>query len=182
MPLYSRRRDRLFLRRINEELLQKIIGVEVAIYKHAIQEMNPNIYGESSEKVYYNPVRVHALVTNDDSILSVNEAGQLSKDKTLSIAFLRDELEDLGLVVEISDIMVWDDGYYQVDNVRNSNYWWGRNPASSIPVQEGDSASHGYAVSVIAEVHRTDITNLNLVETRSGTNKISTKSKLPRNL
>ena len=106
----------------------------------------------------------------------------VEEDKNLTVGFLRDELVGLSLVIEISDIIVWDGGYYQVDNVRSSNHWWGRNPDTSIPIAEGDSGDHGYTVSVIAEVHRTSMANLNLVETRSGINNINTKSKLPRNL
>jgi hypothetical protein len=183
MPLYGGPRDRALIRRINNELLQRIIGVEVAVYKLAVADMDSNIYGESSEKRYYNPMRVHALVRRDDSIVNLSETGEISKDKTLSIGFLRDELVNLNLVMEVSDIIEWDGGYYQVDNVRQSSgQWWGRNPDTSIPIAEGDSGDHGYSVSVIVEVHRTSTSNLNLVETRSGINSLTTKSKLPRNL
>jgi len=182
MPLFGGSRDRAFIRRINNELLQRVIGVQVAVYKLAVSEMNSNIYGESSEKVYYNPMRVHALVRRDESVVNISEAGEINKDQNLSIGFLRDELVDLSLVIEISDIIVWDGGYYQVDNVKSTKHWWGRNPDTSIPIAEGDVGDHGYTVSVIAEVHRTSMANLNLIETRSGVNKINTKSKLPRNL
>lgn len=183
MPLYGGPRDRALIRRINNELLQKIIGVEVAVYKLAVSEMDHNIYGESSEKRYYDPIRVHALVRRDDSIMNLAETGEITKDKNLTIGFLRDELVNLNLVMDISDIIEWDGGYYQVDNVRNSSgLWWGRNPSTSIPIEEGDSGDHGYAVSVIVEAHRTSMANLNLVETRSGNNSLTSKSKLPRNL
>jgi hypothetical protein len=182
MPLFGRSRDRKLLRGLNEELLQKIIGVEIALYKLAITDMDHNIYGESSEKRYYNPIRLHALVRRDDTVAVNNETGEFDTNKSLSIGFLRDELVDIGVVLEISDIIEWDGGYYQIDNVRSANHWWGRNPDTSIPVTEGDVASHGYSISIIAEVHRTSMANLNLVEVRSGINNINSKSKLPRNL
>lgn len=182
MPLYGRSRDRALIRRLNNELLQRIIGVEVAIYKMAITDMKANIYGESSEKRYYQPVRVHALVQIDDSLLNINEVGELDKEKNLTIAFLRDELVGLSLVIETSDIIVWDDGYYQVDNVRSTSHWWGRNPDTMIGIQEGEITDTGYTVSIIAEVHKTSMGNLNIVETRSGINNINTKSQLPKNL
>lgn len=182
MPLYGTPRDRRLVSAINKEILQKIIGVEVAVYKLAMNDTTSNIYGESSNKQYFHPVRVHALVRNNDSAIVTGEVGELSKDKDISIAFLRDELYEKKLVIEMSDIIVWDMGYYQVDNVKESNYWWGRNPETSIPIATGDSGDHGYIISVIAEVHRTNIGNLNLVETRSGINSIRTGKKLPRNL
>lgn len=182
MPLYGGPRDRALIRRINNEILQRIVGTEVAVYKLAVSEMESNIYGESSEKRYYNPVRVHALTRRDDTTMTLNELGELDSQKTLSIGFLRDELVNLNLIIEISDIILWDDGYYQVDNVRTTSHWWGRNPDTSIGIAEGDVSDHGYTVSVIAEVHRTSIANLNLVETRSGNNNITTKSNLPKDI
>ena len=47
MPLFGGSRDRAFIRRINNELLKRIIGVEVAVYKLAVAEMNSNLYGET---------------------------------------------------------------------------------------------------------------------------------------
>lgn len=182
MPLYGTPRDRRLLSAINKEILQKIIGVEVAVYKLAPDETALNIYGESSAKRYFTPVRAHALVRATDSTTTVNDIGEIVKDKELSIAFLRDELFEKNLVIEISDIIVWDDGYFQVDNVKTSNYWWGRNPETSIGIETGDVGDHGYIISVIAEVHRTNMGNLNIVETRSGINSIRTRGGLPRNL
>lgn len=182
MPLFGGRRDSAFIRRVNNEILQKVVGVEVAVYKLAVDDTESNIYGESSKKVYYNPVRLHALVRRDDTISVNGETGEIDKNKNVSIALLRDELIKKNVVIEISDIIVWDDDYYQVDNVKASTYWWGRNPASSIPVQEGDVNYHGYAISIVAECHLTSIGNLNIVDTRSGINSITTKSGLMKNL
>jgi len=182
MPLYGTPRDRRLISSINKEILQKIIGVEVAVYKLAVEETKTNMYGESSNKQYFIPVKVHALVRINDSTVSTNDAGELSKDKDLSIAFLRDELFDKKLVIEMSDIILWDKGYYQVDVVRESNYWWGRNPETSIAIETGESGDHGYIISVIADVHRTNMGNLSLVDVRSGVNSIRTTSNLPRNL
>jgi hypothetical protein len=179
MPLFGGQRDAGFLKRVNKELLQKVIGIEVAVYKIAIEHTPVNIYGESSSKKYYNPIRVHALVRKDDTLSVNSETGEIDTNKNLTIGFLRDELVEKKLVIEISDIIYWDGGYYQVDNVKKTNYWWGRNPEESIPVVEGDTAEHGYAVSIIAECHLTSITNLDLVDNRVGINKIT---KLPKNL
>ena len=182
MPLFGGSRDRAFIRRINRELLKRIIGVEVGIYKLAIDQMEANQYGESSEKRYYNPVRLHALVRREETLAINSETGELDQDKNLTIGFLRDDLVDLSYVIEISDIVLWDEGYYQIDNVKSTNYWWGRNPDTDISGVKAETGRSGYAVSIIIEVHRTTIANLNLVETKAGINSLHTKSKLPRNL
>jgi len=178
MALFASARDASLMRRLNREMMQRIIGIEVAIYKIALEETVANIYGESSDKRYYSPVRVHAIVQRDDTTMTTNELGELTNEKTAKFGFLKDDLTDLNLVVEVSDIIVWDGGYYEVDNVRASNYWWNRNPDTLIAYNQGEIGEFGYAISIIAEVHRTSMDSINLVDVRTGTNK--NRSKRPR--
>lgn len=183
MALFGSARDRSLLRRVNREMMQKIISIEVAVYKLVLEDTKTNIYGESDNKQYYNPVRLSALVENNSSVMNTTIFDEVEKGKDISVGFLRDDLVALDLRIEESDILYWDGDYYQVDRVGGStNYWWNRNQNESIPYLEGDVADHGYDLAVNVEAHRTNITNLNLIDTRSGLNNISNTNKLPRNL
>lgn len=182
MPLFGSGRDSLLIKHFNKEIMHRIVGIEVEVYKLAISEMQENLYGETAEKKYNNPVRMYALVTGDSTTVINNEQNILDVEKTLSIGFIRQDLVDKDLVVEVSDIINWDGGYYQVDNVRTTSYWWGRNEESLIGYQQSEHNKFGYNISVIAEVHRTAITNLNIVETRSGINPPNRQYKKPKNL
>lgn len=182
MPLFASARDASLIRRLNREMMQRILGIEVAVYKLALTEMIPNIYGETSDKYYYAPVRVHAIIRKDDSTMINNDIGELDKEKTITVGFLRDDLVDSNLLIEVSDIILWDAGYYQVDNVKSSNYWWNRNPDTFTSFQEGETGEFGYSLSIMAELHRTSMSSLNIVDTRSGINHPKHKSKRPRYL
>lgn len=180
MPLFGSARDASFMRLINREMIQRISGIEVAIYKIATSETNHNIYDETTKKVYYNPVRLYTIITEDDIQWNANDTGNIEGSKTVKFAFLRDDLVDLNLVMEVSDIIKYDNKFFAIDNIIDSQYWWGRNPTTLIGQVEGEYSDFGYSVSVIAETHMTSISNLNIVETNAGVNPV--KRIIPRNL
>lgn len=180
MPLFGSSRDASFIRLINREMIQRISGIEVAIYKLAVSETLHNIYDETTKKMYYNPIRMHAIITEDDVEWSVTDIGNAEGSKTIKFAFLRDDLVDIDLVLEVSDIIKYDNKFFTVDNVIDSRYWWGRNPSTLIGQVESEYSDFGYSVSIIAAAHMTSISNLNIVDTLSGVNAI--KKVIPRNL
>ena len=179
MPLFGGERDAGLIKKVNTELLEKVIGIEVAVYKLSVENTPSNIYGESNRKAYYNPIRVHALVRLENTISVNSDTGEIDTNRNITVGFLRDELIKKNLVIEISDIIYWDNAYYQVDNVTKTNYWWNRNPDTSIPVLEGDVGKHGYSISIIAECHLTSITNLDIIDNRVGINNFN---ELPKNI
>ena len=179
MPLFGSGRDASFMRRISREMMQRIVGIEIALYKLVIADMEANIYGETSSKIYENPRRVHAIVTSDSSVGINTDTGELDTEKSIEFAFLRDDLVDINTMIERSDIIGWDGAYYQVDHVSSTNYWWGRNPDTLIGHQEQEFREFGYSIGVVVETHMTSISNLNLVDERSGINNPTKQVKLP---
>ena len=182
MPLFSGKRDRLLVRHLNRELLHRFISIECALYKLALPEMEINIYNESSKKVYYNPVRLFCLVNKDDAAFNDIDTG-LDTTQTLQFKFLRDDLKDVDVVLTEGDILKYDERFYEIDNVRQQQYWMGRNN-ETLPIEvEGRSdSSFGYNISIIAETHLTRVSQLNLVEVRSGVNTVKTTAVFPKNL
>lgn len=180
MPLFGSARDASLIRRLNREMMQRIVGIEVAIYKLALDETIANIYGESSDKRYYSPVRVYAMIQKDDTTSTNSLTGEIDNEQTITFGFLRDDLVDINLVLEVSDIIMWDGGYYLVDNISSTNYWWNRNPDTLIAYQQGEVGEFGYSVSLVAETHRTSMDSLSIVDVRSGINTQKNRSKRPR--
>lgn len=167
MPLFGSNRDSGLMRGINEELLQKVIGEEVAIYKFALAETETNLYDESNQKTYYNPVRVFTLIEFGEKG-SITEEFGLNYEKTATFGFMKDELITKGLTIEEGDIIFHDDRYYEIDQVSNTKYWTGRNPDSNIGMVEDAWKKHGYDLTIIADAHLTPSTGLNIVDKRSG--------------
>ena len=73
--------------------------------------------------------------------------------------FLRDDLVDAQVVPEIGDIVMWQDGYWEIDNENISQLFVGKDPDYPYTDDNGnnplenDLAGFGYNVSVICTAH-----------------------------
>lgn len=159
--------------------MQRFISVEIAYYKLALPEMEINLYNESNSKVYYNPVRFFSLVAFEETSMNDVDTG-LDTSQSVVFSFLRDDLKDLDVVFDEGDIIKWDGKYYEIDNLRFNQYWMGRNPDHLLITTEGRSndMGFGYNIAVRADTHLTRLSSIQLVEFRSGVNRIN----VPRNL
>lgn len=177
MALFGSDRDMSLFRSVNRELINRYIDIEVVLYKLALSATDINIYGESDRKTYYQPVRMNALIARDATSATDDGYG-IDKGRSALFAFLKPDLIDKNLVIEIGDIIYWDLEYYEVDNESQSQeHVAGRNENTDIGVN--DRGIFGMDLSVIIEAHITRINGLNIIETRSGTSVVSSK---PRNL
>jgi len=182
VPLFAGKRDRMLMRHLNRELLHRFVSIECALYKLALPEMEINLYNESSKKVYYNPVRLFCWV-NKDPVTSADTDAGMDFAQTIQFKFLRDDLKDIDVVLTEGDIIKFDEDYYEIDSVVDQQYWMGRNNETlPIEVEGRSNSSFGFNISLIAQAHLTRISQLNLVETRSGVNTISTVKSFPKNL
>lgn len=170
MALFGSFRDASLLRSISREVMKKIISNEVAIYKVSLENTRTNIYNESVSKVYNPPVRVSCLVELQDKTTGGDDMA-LDFIKTSTFYFLRDDLVDINLYVDEGDIIEWDNQYFEIDNIRRSNYWMTRNPDTLLPQVLGDFQNYGYSISITAEAHLTKLSSLNLVDVRSGVDR-----------
>jgi hypothetical protein len=162
--------------------MHRFISIECALYKLALPEMEVNLYNESHKKIYYNPVRLFCLVNKDDATFNDVDTG-LDTTQTLQFKFLRDDLKDINVVLSEGDIIKYDEKYYEVDNIKEQQYWMGRNDETlPIEVEGRSNSSFGFNISIIAETHLTRMSQLNLVEVRSGVNSINVMRTFPKNL
>lgn len=163
-------------------MITDIISVEVALYKLSLVDSSINLYSESSKKSYYNPVRLFCLVAKEDITMDDSDVG-MTVNQLVTFNFLRDDLRDIDLVIEEGDIIKFNEKYFEIDNTNENQYWFGRNPDTLLITTEGRSNyGFGYNVSVKCSTHQTRISQLNLVQVRSGLNTIKTNHNLPRNL
>lgn len=166
MPLFGSKRDGELMLRYNREMIQNIISIEVEIFKISTNDTATNIYNESDRKVYYNPIRFYCLIRKDDKTTLDSDIG-IDFTKTIQFNFIRKDLLDKGFRIIEGDVIKFDSQYFQVDNVRESQYWVGRNNETLISNQTNNE--HGMNVSTLVDAHLTKLTSLNLVDTFHGT-------------
>ena len=167
MALFGGNRDAKFLASINKELLNSIVDTEIEFFKLVIEQSNSNIYGESESKSYYDSILIPCLITKDNKTANMDDYGHTYK-RTAQFGISRDVLETSGFYPEVGDIILWDNEYYEVDNVDANNYFTGKNP-DTWP----NGSAHGYSVSVTVDAHATRQTPLGITNIRRGGNNDS---------
>ncbi len=170
MALFGSGRDASLIRSINKELL-RYIDTEVLHYKAILDSTNENIYGESTRRQYYTATRISAFIQKDQRTANSDDMG-VDFTRTSQFRFLRDSLKDLNIIIEEGDIISWDNEYYEVDNVRRTQFWFERNPESLLGNISGELTDEfGYNVAIVAECHVINRSTINIEEVRSGINK-----------
>jgi hypothetical protein len=168
MALFGSSRDVSFIRKMNRELLGNIITQQCAVYKYRLNETTINMYGESSGgKFYEGPVLLNALITIGEKTDGTSDLG-VNFNWSIEVAFLRDDLVDANLHVEIGDIILYQESYFEVDNAYDSQYFVGKDPDYPYepnPLNPGLS-QFGYNVSVICETHYVPADRINITRTR----------------
>jgi len=174
MALFGSARDVSLIRRLNKELINEIIDTEVYYYKPVLDESLVNVYGESPDKVFYNPVKIPCLIDRQDTEAVSDDFGQ-SYQHTAIFNFLRDTLkDDKDVKPDVGDIIQWDNEYYMVDNVNENRLFVGKNPQTW---DGGDG--HGTSLSIICNAHVTRQTSIKLINVRFGNSNQQREYNLP---
>ena len=160
--LFGSNRDFDLLVGINRELLKDIIEQEVGYYKLSLDDTQANIYGESLEKIYLDPVKLNCLITRGDQVIDVDDFGP-DLGRNVSFAFIRRDLVDANTVPEVGDVVLWHEDYYEVDTVRENQLFLGRDKSYNIASYAGN---YGSSVSIIVDCHLTRADKVGLTRVR----------------
>ena len=129
MALFGRTRDVNLIKTINRELLGDVITQQASFYKVRLEETTFNLYGEAAGgKFYDGPVIFNCLVERSDQEYPESDLG-VDFDWSVIFKFLREDLINAGMDPEVGDIILYNDGYYQVDNVSSNQYFMGKDPS-----------------------------------------------------
>jgi len=162
VALFGGHRDAKFLASINAELLNSVVDTEIELYKLRIEHSNSNIYGETENKSYYDSILLPCLITKEDKNSSQDDYGHTYK-RTAQFAISRDILVTADIYPEVGDIILWDNEYYQLDNVDANQYFTGKNPETW-----PNGGDHGYSVSIVVDAHATRQTPAGILDIRFG--------------
>lgn len=160
--LFGSNRDFNLLVGINRELLKDVVEQEILLYKLSVESTETNIYGESTNKNYYTPVKLNCLITRGDQVVTSDDFGP-DLGRQISFAFLREDLADISTVIEVGDIILWHEDYYETDTVRENQLFLGRDKGYNL---SSYGSNFGSSVSIIADTHLTRAEIPGIVEVR----------------
>ena len=118
-------------------------------------ETKVNIYGESAGAKYYEePVILNMLLDLGDISSPTGDMG-VDYDLPITFKFLKDDLVDANVLPKIGDIVMWYEGYWELNNVADNQLFVGKDPDypySPNPLNPG-LENFGYNVSLTCTAH-----------------------------
>ena len=195
MALYGGARDVSMFRRVNRELMGNIISQEIIYYKYKVGETKTNMYGEAFEgRNFADPVMLFALVEIGGTESPVSDLG-VDFSWPLTVRLLRDDLlsklnpANLGqgfgtfqqnpsvtygaeLHPEVGDIIGFQNGYWEVDNTNQTQFFVGKDPQYPYYDADGNNPLNpgledfGYNVDVELICHYVPSDRVNIILSR----------------
>jgi len=117
MARFALSRDIKFFESIARELVDVVVETGMVLYKLVIEDSTTNLYGESLNKTYYQGLECTAMIERESSTTEYEGFGA-DKNQLVEFRFNRFTLEDKGFYPEVGDIIFHNNGYFEIDNVR----------------------------------------------------------------
>ena len=150
MPKFFNAKDLDFIKTISEEIVDYVVEQAVVLFKVSVGETKTNLYGESLGKVWRAPSTLMAIVDREP-INIVYEGFGADRQGTIEFRFNRQRIREESYAVpkvrdingtlipteaiqnltvgypEVGDVILYDEIYYEIDNVREPQ-WIGGSP------------------------------------------------------
>jgi hypothetical protein len=163
MALFGSSRDVGTFKGIARELLENVISQQVGYYKYVLGDTAKNVYGEATARYYVGPVLINCLIERGEFAAARKEALGPDVNRDATFRFLKDHLQDANVVPEIGDVIMYNELYYEVDNVNQNQLILGKDPnyAYSDGLNE-----FGSSFSIIVTTHYTSGDKLGINQQR----------------
>jgi signal peptidase I len=139
------------------------------------------MYGENVEgKFYIGPVLLSCLIERNDQLFPTSDLGP-DLVYGIDVAFLKDDLLNknydfnidtefygANLVPQVGDIIMFQEGYFEVDNVVNNQLFVGKDPEypNSINPLNPGLQNFGWDISILCKTHYVPQDRVNITKAR----------------
>ena len=163
MALFGSSRDVSTFKGIARELLENVISQQVGYYKYMLGDTEKNVYGEATSRYYVGPVLINCLIERGEFSAARKESLGPDVNRDATFRFLKDHLQDANVVPEIGDVIMYNELYYEVDNVNQNQLILGKDP--NYAYSDGLNA-FGSSFSIIVTTHYTSGDKLGINQQR----------------
>ena len=158
MPKFISNRDVSFFKSIARELVDTVIQNTCVLFKININETKVNLYGEAMNKTWYPGVELYTLIAKEPRTVQYEGFGA-DTSQNIEFRFDRYMLEEKETYPEVGDVIYFDNSYYEIDNVNESQFIGG-NPFLTDDLESDFSRN----MSVICSTFMVSKSNLNIEE------------------
>jgi hypothetical protein len=126
-PLFLGEKERNFVKQINDEVIERVIGQTVTYYPISREHTNFHpVYGEAIQKTFLSPIKVHALVEWEGS-KTTTDAFSIDRVTSITVNFHRRRLtEDQDLYVREGDFLLYGDVFYEIVTLTEAKNLFGQ--------------------------------------------------------
>jgi len=162
MALFGTVTDAKTLLGIASEFVSNVVTQQIGYYKVVIPASDVNVYGEALVKQYIGPVLINCLIERG-AYRTISEDLGPDRRRDVGFRFLKPDLQYANIVPEIGDIVMYNEHYYEVDNVNQNQYFLGKDPnyAYSNGLQ-----NFGQSWSILLDTHYTTPDRLGITQQR----------------
>lgn len=116
MSLFRSKKDLDFAKKLNKELVERIISEKITYYAMSKKLTSKNLYGESKQKVYDPPIEIYSLIKWGDQEITTTKYGQ---DIVYGITFypLIETLKKLNVTPREGDIIEYDSKKFEITKI-----------------------------------------------------------------
>jgi hypothetical protein len=126
-PLFVGQAERDFVKQINDEIIEKVVGQQVLYFPIDMEKSNYHrLYGEAIKKTFLPPVRAYALVEYAGSTRTQTEIG-FDSVYNINVHFHKRRLTaDQNLFVRLGDFLQYDQLFFEIVDVFEPRYLFGQ--------------------------------------------------------
>jgi len=126
-PMFFNQKERDLVKQVNDELIERVIGQTVLYYPIDLELTEfHSLYGESLQKNFLAPVRVHAMVKWEGQATTATNFG-IDRLQTINIAFHKRRLtEDQDLFVREGDFILHGKLFYEIVTLQEPKWLFGQ--------------------------------------------------------
>lgn len=162
MALFGSVRDVGMFTGVATEFVHNVITQQIGYYKIVLNDTPSNIYGEGLVKNYIGPVLIDCLIVRGDYSTVIDSMGPDTR-RDVEFRFLKDDLIAANIVPETGDIVMYNELYYEVDNVNENQLILGKDPNYSY---SSGLQNFGNSFSIILFTHMTTPERLGITQQR----------------
>lgn len=126
-PLFVGKKEKDLVKQINDEVIERVVGQTVIYYPVSLENTNfHDLYGESINKTFLDPVRVYAMVKYMSQTTTTTPLG-VDRIEKINVAFHKRRLtEDQNLFVREGDFIQYGERLYEILTLEEPKWLFGQ--------------------------------------------------------